>query len=85
MLKCVMGVNVPPLAFIGEGRPLNNPISKSEVAYAARKLNSNRATGPDQIQNELLKSADAIVYNMYGVCWSCKLFVHYQQLHQVNR
>ena len=49
------GVDVPLPAFIGEGRLLNNPISKSEVSYAARKLKSNRATGPDQIQNELLK------------------------------
>ena len=60
------GVDVPLPAFIGEGRPLNNPISKSEVAFAARKLKSNRATGPDQIQNELLKYADPTVYNMYA-------------------
>ena len=62
------GIDLPLLAFIGEEMPLNtkyNPISKSEVAYTVRKLNSNRATGPDQIQNELLNYADPIVYDTY--------------------
>ena len=52
------GVDLPLPAFIGEERPLNNPISKSGVVYTVRKLNSNRATGADQIQNELLNYAD---------------------------
>ena len=33
-------------AFIGEPRPLDNPISTSQISYAASKLKSNRASGP---------------------------------------
>ena len=60
------GVDEPLPAFIGEPKPLNNPISPTEVAAAARKLRSNRATGPDQLQNELLKYADPIVYDKFA-------------------
>ena len=53
-------------AFIGEPRPLDCPITVQEVSHAASKLKSNRATGPDQMQNELLKYADPIVYTLYA-------------------
>ena len=33
-------------AFTGEPRPLDNPISTSQISYAASKLKSNRASGP---------------------------------------
>ena len=45
---------LPP--FTGDPRPLNNPILASEVAEATAKLKNNKANGPDNIPNELLKS-----------------------------
>ena len=59
------GIETGLPAFIGEPRPLDHPISVAEVSCAASKLKSNRATGPDQMQNELLKYADPIVYTLY--------------------
>ena len=55
-------------AFIGGPRPLNCPVTPEEVASAASKLKTHRATGPDNIQNELLKHAPPIVYNIYTEC-----------------
>ena len=53
-------------AFIGEPQPLENPITSSEVSYAASRLKTNRASGPDNLQNELLKNADPCVYKLYA-------------------
>ena len=42
----------PPLEpFDGSPRPLDNPITPSEVAIAAKSLKNCRATGPDEVQN----------------------------------
>ena len=60
------GVDVGLSAFAGEPRPLDCPITPEEVAYAASRLKTNRATGPDKMQNELLKYADPIVYEIYS-------------------
>ena len=43
--------------FEGVARPLNVPISTTEVELAIKRLKNNRATGPDEIPNELLKYA----------------------------
>jgi len=43
--------------FEGGARPLNVPISMFEVELAIKRLKNNRATGPDEIPNELLKYA----------------------------
>ena len=53
-------------AFLGDPKPLTNPITTEEVAYAASKLKTNRASGPDNLQNELLKHADPCVYKIYA-------------------
>ena len=55
---------LPP--FIGPPRPLDCPITSLEVEEATKKLKTNRATGPDNIPNELLKHAGAIFHNMYA-------------------
>ena len=50
--------NEPPLnPFNGPARPLNTPITDKEVLSALTKLKNNRACGPDDIPNELLKYA----------------------------
>ena len=50
--------NEPPLEpFIGPAKPLNTPITDKEVLSALTKLKNNRACGPDDIPNELLKYA----------------------------
>ena len=57
----------PPLApFIGVPRPLEVPITPAEVAAAARALKNNRATGPDGVQNELLKYGGAAFHTEYS-------------------
>jgi len=53
-------------AFACDPKPLNCPITHGEVAMAAAKLKTNRASGPDNLQNELLKNADPIIYTMYA-------------------
>lgn len=45
--------NVEP--FIGNPRPLTNPISVEEVSQSVKKLNNGRAVGPDNLPSELLK------------------------------
>jgi len=60
------GVSEGLPAFIGEPQPLENPITTSEVSYAASRLKTNRACGPDNLQNELLKNADPCVYKVYA-------------------
>jgi hypothetical protein len=52
--------------FDGPARPLNTPVSRSEVAIAARSLKNNRATGPDGIQNELLKYGGESLHTTYS-------------------
>ncbi len=42
-------------AFTGEPRPLNDPITESEVQHAMNRLNNNRASGSDELPGELLK------------------------------
>ena len=59
--------NEPPLEpFIGHPRSLNTPITASEVATAAKSLKNNRATGPDGIQNELLKYGGHAFHQAYS-------------------
>ena len=60
------GVENPLRSFEGPPRPLNCPITSTETAEAASRLKSNRATGPDQLQNELLKYSDPIVFDVYA-------------------
>ena len=42
-------------AFTGEPRPLNDPITESEVQHAMNWLNNKRANGSDALPGELLK------------------------------
>jgi len=51
--------NVPavPSPWIGEARPLDNPITAEEIHAASKKLNNGRATGIDQISAEFIKYA----------------------------
>ena len=65
--------NEPPLdAFSGEARPLNTPITTEEVLSALSKLKNNRACGPDNIPNELLKYAgEAFATNFSSVVNEC--------------
>ena len=57
----------PPLEpFDGAPRPLDNPVTPTEVASAARALKNNRATGPDGVQNELLKYGGEEFYTSYS-------------------
>ena len=51
------GNEAPLEPFTGTPRPLNTPISTDEVSCALKKLKNNRACGPDNIPNELLKYA----------------------------
>ena len=53
-------------AFTCDPKPLNCPITPTEVKIAASKLKTNRASGPDNLQNELLKHVDPIVYAKYA-------------------
>ena len=52
-------------SFEGEPRPLNCPISVKEVEEAVKRLKNGKAVGPDNIPNELLKSAPDIFYRLY--------------------
>ena len=52
--------------FDGPARPLNYPITPSEVEYAAKRLKNGRATGPDSIPNELLKYAPTLFSEKYA-------------------
>ena len=57
----------PPLVpFTGPPRPLNTPITSSEVQYAASKLKNGKAVGPDEIPNELLKYAPPVFFQQYA-------------------
>ena len=50
----------------GPPRPLNTPITSSEVQYAASKLKNGKAVGPDEIPNELLKYAPPVFFQQYA-------------------
>ena len=41
--------------WIGDARPLNRSFTTEEIETAAKRLNNNRATGPDGIAGEMLK------------------------------
>ena len=57
----------PPLEpFVGEPCPLDSPITVAEVTSAAKCLKNNKARGPDDIPNELLKYANEKVYSTYA-------------------
>ena len=52
-----------PLApFDGPPKPLTVPITPIEVEAACKKLKNGRATGPDNIPNELLRYAGKSYY-----------------------
>ena len=53
-------------AFDGPPRPLKLPISSVEVEWASKKLKNGRATGPDEIPNELLRYAGDTYYSAYA-------------------
>ena len=62
--------SLPP--FDGPPRPLNTPITPTEVKCAAKSLKNGRATGPDGVQNELLKYGGDKFYSEYsGIINSC--------------
>ncbi len=48
-------------AFTGEPRPLNEPITESEVQHAMNRLNNNRASGSDELPGELLKYGSNVI------------------------
>ena len=48
-------------AFTGEPRPLNEPITESEVQHAMNRLNNNRASGSDELPGELLKYRSNVI------------------------
>lgn len=57
---------VPPLEpFSTPPKPLDTPITTFEVTQAARSLKNNRATGPDGVQNELLKYGGESLHKSY--------------------
>ncbi len=60
------GIEVGLSAFICEPKALSNPITPLEVSIAASKLKTNRASGPDNLQNELLKHAHPLVFEKYA-------------------
>ena len=47
--------NPPPEAVLGD--PMENPISFQEISFVLRKLSTGKATGLDNISNEMLKVA----------------------------
>ncbi|KAL5272935.1 hypothetical protein ACHWQZ_G000942 [Mnemiopsis leidyi] len=51
------GYELPLEPFVGVPRPLDTPITQSEVESAVKRLKNNRACGPDGVPNELLKYA----------------------------
>ena len=64
--KQFSGRDEPLDPFDGPPRPLDTPITTSEVEFAARRLKNGRATGPDAIPNELLKYATPIFCEKYS-------------------
>ena len=57
----------PPLpAFVGTPRPLDNPITSTEVHTAAQRLKNGKAVGPDEIPNEFLKHAPFEFFDRYA-------------------
>ena len=56
--------SLPP--FIGDAKPLDYPITCEEVALAASKLKNNTSSGPYNLQNELIKYADSVIYDIYA-------------------
>ena len=47
--------------FIGNPRPLNQPVTADEITKALKSLKNGRAAGPNNINNELLKYAASII------------------------
>ena len=45
----------------GEPRPLQYPITASEVEHAMNRLNNNRASGSDELPGELLKHGSNVI------------------------
>ena len=72
--------NEPPLEpFVGVPRPLDTPISTEEVENAIRRLKNNRACGPDEVPNELLKYAgsnfSAAFSEIVNQCFETNTFI----------
>ena len=53
-------------AFTGEPRPLNDPITESEVEQSMNHLKNNRASGSDEFPGELLKHGLNIIAKPVG-------------------
>lgn len=51
----------PLTPFSGSPRPLNQPVTATEVDKALQSLHNGRASGPDSINSELLKYAASVV------------------------
>ena len=51
--------------FIGNPRPLNQPVTVDEVAQALACLNNGHVPGPDNISTKLLKYAASVIIVMY--------------------
>ena len=56
---------------LNDNRALNLPISFQEVQYMLNKLKKNKATGIDNIPNEMLMNNDVvkILFNLYSKCF----------------
>ena len=63
--KTMLHDNDRPQDEIMENKPLKNPIKCSEVRKARKKLKTNRSTGPDEIENELIKHSGQTFTEIY--------------------
>ena len=48
-------------AFTGERRPLQDPITESDVEQSMNRLNNNLPSGSDELSGELLKHGSNII------------------------
>ena len=48
-------------AFTGEPRHLKDPITESEIQHAMNRLNTNRASGSDELPGQLLNHGSTVI------------------------
>lgn len=65
-------------SFIGNPSPLTQRITEDEVKKAVKSLKNGRASGPDQIDNELLKFAGNQFFQQYAAIINDALENHHQ-------